>query len=100
MKTIYMLLAAITLTLCATAQDPAIIKESWEDNRGLHTLAPQFANESAIVLRDKRRIEYMDEGKDGLVMYRTLHKIIRVNDDKGIEAFNTIYLGVSNNSDI
>src|SRR4029079_13409406 len=48
---------------------------------------------------DKRRIEYTDE-KDDVVQYKTLHKIIHINDDKGIESFNRVYLPVSNTSDI
>jgi len=100
MKISCLLLTLLIAGQCAFSQDGSIIKESWDANPTLHNIPSKLSSESAIVLRDKRRVEYVDEGKDGLMMYRTLHKIIHVNDDKGIEAFNTIYLGVSNSSDI
>lgn len=95
------LIVSLTLLIAYSvySQQPDIIKESWEPNPTLHKLDKKYDNESAVVLLDKRRVEYID-GKEELVIYRTLHKIIKVNDDKGIEAFNTVYLGVSDNSDI
>ena len=76
-----------------------IVLEDWEAHPVLHTIDSKYLSESAIVLYDLRRMEYLDE-KDGLAAFKTLHKIIRVNDDKGIESFNKVYLGVSDNSDI
>jgi len=75
------------------------VKEDWSKTPALHSIDKKHQSESAIIVLDKRRMEYIDE-KDGLSSYKTLHKIIRVNDDKGIESFNKVYLGVSNNSDI
>ncbi|WP_430897334.1 MULTISPECIES: DUF3857 domain-containing protein [unclassified Paraflavitalea] len=76
-----------------------IVLETWEDKPKLHTLDKQFQNESAVVLYDLRRMEYYDE-KDGLVGFKTLHRIVKVLDDKGIESYNKIYLGVANSNDI
>ncbi|HEY4151615.1 MAG TPA: hypothetical protein VGM41_21900, partial [Chitinophagaceae bacterium] len=90
----------LSTTLYTTyGQAPAIETEQWDKKPVLHTLAAQYQKESAVILLDKRRIEYADEGKD-VVAYKTLHKIVHINDDHGIEAFNRVYLGVTNNSDI
>ena len=87
------------MAISAKAQSPAIIKEQWSDQPRLHNIDASYSKESAVVILDKRRMEYIDEGKE-VAQYRTLHKIVRLNDDAGIEAYNTVYLGVSDNNDI
>lgn len=77
-----------------------IQREEWVPSPTLHTIDPQYAKEAAVILMDKRRMEYVDAPNDELIVYRTLHKIIHVNDDKGIESFNRIYLGISDDSNI
>src|ERR1700733_3626841 len=79
---------------------PPIVLEEWSKQPALHKIDPKYNKESAVVLLDKRRMEFVDEANNELAVYRTLHKIIRVNDDKGIESFNRVYLGVSDNGDI
>ena len=90
------------LLICFTAIKgfaQEMIKETWTDKPVLHKIDSKMNNESAVILLDKRRVEFIDE-KEELVVYRTFHKIIHVNDDKGIESFNRIYLPVSSNSEI
>ena len=88
----------LLLTLSATCQN--IVREDWAANPVLHPLDARYTKESAIILFDKRRIEYVDQNKDEIGEYRTIHKIIRVMDDNGIESFNKIYLGYNDPSDI
>lgn len=85
-------------TIITQAQDN-IQKETWEEKPVIHTIDPKHSVESAVIILDKRRIEFVDE-KEGLSAFKTLHKIVRVNDDRGIESFNKVYLGVSDNADI
>jgi hypothetical protein len=75
-------------------------KESWVEKPVIHKVDSKYSKESAVVITDKRRIEFIDEPKDVIAEYYTLHKIVHINDDKGIESFNKIYLGVNENSDI
>jgi hypothetical protein len=82
------------------AAQPPITLEQWDLKPVMHSVDPQYAGESAVILLDERRMEYVDEAKGDISLYRTLHRIVRVNDDQGIEAFNKVYLGVSDNSDI
>jgi hypothetical protein len=100
MKTLF-LCVLLSLSLIQTnAQNIGFVKESWADKPVLHTMDPARNAESSVIILDKRRVEYIDNEKNELVTYRTLHRIIRVNDDKGIESFNKVYLGVTDNADI
>ncbi len=74
--------------------------ETWAEQPKISTLDNKYGTESAVILFDKRSLEFADEGKDVITEYYSLHKIIHINDDRGIEAFNKIYLGVNDNSDI
>lgn len=55
-------------------------------------LKPDYADEPAVFLVDERKIEFRDNKDDNLVMIKTLHRIIQVNDDRGIVSFNKLYL--------
>ncbi|MBC8035129.1 MAG: DUF3857 domain-containing protein [Chitinophagaceae bacterium] len=89
-------------TLGAKAQKtptPNLILEEWSSKPAVHSLTESQKNESAVILLDKRRIEYIDV-KEVVEAYRTLHKIIHVNDDRGIESFNRIYLPATDDGNI
>lgn len=94
-----LLLVACIMTITRLAQSQDIIHETWVEKPVLHKIDGKMSDESAVIILDKRRVEYIDE-KEELVVYKTLHKIIHINNDKGIESFNRVYLPVSNNSDI
>lgn len=83
----------------ASSQTAEYIPEQWNEKPVYHKLDNKYSKEPAVIVTDKRRIEYIDE-KDGQSVYKTFHRIIQVHDDKGIEMFNRIYLGVSDNADI
>ena len=90
----------LLLILTARAGQPAIVHEEWTAKPALHTVDPRYNKESAVILLDKRRIEFVDLDKDNIAEYRTVHRIIRVNDDNGIESYNKIYLGYTDSTDI
>ncbi|HET6255737.1 MAG TPA: DUF3857 domain-containing protein [Puia sp.] len=101
-KILIPLLFPFTTVMAQTTQpaQPAITLEQWDPKPVMHSVDAKYSGESAVILLDERRMEYVDEAKNDMSLYRTLHRIVRVNDDQGIEAFNKIYLGVSDNSDI
>lgn len=99
MRKITSLFVTLLLVFFASAQNPSLILEQWDAKPSLHKLDAKLDSESAVILVDKRRIEYIDD-KEELLMYRTLHKIVHINTDNGIEAFNTVYLPVADNKDI
>lgn len=63
----------------------------WQDAPALHTVDKEYSEEAAVYIVDERINEYCIE-KDGLFLYRTIHRIVHINNDKGIEMFNRIYL--------
>ncbi len=94
MKTIFFLAAALVLSILSFAQQVAYTGFSLADKPVLHTLASEYEKESAVYIKDARKLEVVPI-KDGVGFYTTYHKIIRVNDEKGIENFNKIYIPVS-----
>jgi hypothetical protein len=93
-------IAVIITGHLALGQDvPSIVREEWESKPVIHKIDAALSAEPAVIISDRRRIEYIDV-KDDQVQYRTLHKIIHINDDHGIEAFNKIYLPVVENKSI
>jgi len=99
MKKLLTTISAFFVCLFNHAQTNNLILEKWEATPTLHTLDGKYAGESAVILMDKRRIEYIDENQE-LFTYRTLHRIVHINNDNGIEAFNRAYLPVADNKDI
>src|SRR5882757_4577177 len=98
-QTLYLLTALLSIEY-ANAQTNQIEKEKWVEKPSIHKVDSKYDKEAAIIISDKRQIEFADQSKDVINEYCTIHKIIHINDDKGIEYFNKIYLGVSENSDI
>jgi hypothetical protein len=66
-------------------------KNSWQEVPVMHTVSKEFDSSSAIGILDDRKIEYKVEGKE-IYLYTTYHNIIHINDDKGIEMFNKVYV--------
>jgi Domain of Unknown Function with PDB structure (DUF3857) len=73
--------------------------QPWVESPVLHKLPANFKDESAVYLMDSRTFHYKVENKN-LVQYNYVYKLIKVEDDKGIEMFNKIYLQVSRNAEI
>ncbi len=63
----------------------------WDSVPHLHQLPLAEQNMGTVVIKDKRIIEYYPQGDD-VVMFVTHHMIIRVNSDKAIEEFNSVYI--------
>src|SRR5579863_1007514 len=95
-----LLAAALFSAQFLFAQAPHIETEKWADKPAIAGLDSKYNKESAVVLYDKRKIEFVDESKQEQSEYYTLHKIVYINDDRGIEYYNKIYLGITENADI
>ena len=100
MKSCLIFVLVLTVVVNLQGQELPFIKEKWSDKPVLHVLEAKMKTESAVMLLDKRRIEYIDEKSGDVTVYRTLHRIVHVNDDNAIEAFNKVYLGVTDKSEI
>jgi len=97
-------LSLLAITLLSSqylhAQTMQIEPEKWIDKPVISKVDEKYGKESAVILFDKRKIEYVDESKGDVAEYYTQHKIVHINDDRGIEYFNKIYLGITENADI
>ncbi len=98
MKSIILSLGLLAAALTSQAQYEFPLR--WESNPSLHQVPDSFANESAVFVLDRRYIQYNSEGGSGFT-FRSVHRIIKVLDDKGIESFNkiTIPTGPANKVD-
>jgi hypothetical protein len=47
---------------------------------------------NALVMKDKRVVEYLYDEADNLKIYETIHKIIRVNSDEAIQQYSKVYI--------
>lgn len=78
----------------ATTYPPPEYKSyHWDSNPKIHELSPDEQKMGIVVIKDKRIIEYYQQNGD-VVMYITQHLIVRVNSDKAIQEFNTVYIPV------
>lgn len=93
-------LSFLALSLTTQAQQPAIFHETWSENPVIHTIDSRYNKESAVILLDTRRIEYVDLPNNKAAKYRTVHRIVHLLDDKGIESFNKLQIGYTDTSDI
>lgn len=67
---------------------------NWTDNRKINTISATDEKEQAIILKDKRAVEFVYNEKGEPEVYRLVHKIIRVNTDEAIENYNTVYISM------
>lgn len=73
--------------------------QSWNPSPVLHTMPAAYKTQSAVYLMDSRTFHYKFEGKT-LFQYNYVYRLIKVEDDKGIEMFNKIYLPMYRNAEI
>lgn len=93
---IRLLLPLLVISVTTSAQAPFDYTTTlnWSDKPVVHDIPAAFKEASAVTILDERSIEYRREGKE-INVYETVHKIIHIHDDKGIEMFNKVYLSVS-----
>lgn len=87
MKKIF--LSALLLSLTGPAALASRDLEQWLSSPKLHEVPAQFAKESAVYVLERNIVEYYQEGNE-VFTFTTLHRIIKVLDDRGIESFNTV----------
>ncbi len=98
MKIFYISMAMLCC-ICATKTTKAQ-NTDWDANPSLHDVKFSFENESAVILSDNRTQEFVQDEKLGLQVIVTTKKLIKVNDDNGVETYNKIYLPVYNQAQI
>lgn len=99
MKKITTLFVMLFWGMMCIAQNPYTSELPWPEKITLVKVPDKYADASAVCMMDVRKIEYIFEGKELFVYYR-YYKRIRVQDDKGIERYNKIYVPVFRNAEM
>ncbi|HRK26106.1 MAG TPA: DUF3857 domain-containing protein [Chitinophagales bacterium] len=69
----------------------------WEAQPTLYSLTDEESKSAAVIVKDIRTIEFAYDDTLGMLMlYETNHKIVRVNDDAGVEEYNKVYVPMVN----
>jgi hypothetical protein len=98
MKKIILVLFIYLLSDDSNAQR---LNVDWEPNPTIHNIKNEnFLKESAIIIKEINQYEVSKDLSDQLIYTHRIHKIIRANDEKGIEMFNKIKISNSENSPI
>lgn len=84
--TLLFLLICISTQLCSYAYNSP---NEWNPKPQLHNIPKEYEKESAVIVLEREIVDYGREGNESYI-FNTLHRIIRVQDDKGIESFNTV----------
>jgi hypothetical protein len=97
---IFFLCLCIAFYQTVFSQIPAIETESWADKPAVSQLNSKYSQQAAVTVLDRARVEFIDDKNKDVVEYFTLHKIIHLNNDHGIEYFNKIYINVNEFADV
>ncbi|TAD86072.1 MAG: DUF3857 domain-containing protein [Bacteroidetes bacterium] len=73
---------------------------NWDATPKPHTVQAANKNESAVILSDRRLHQFLDDDKLGVVAIITNTKLVKVQDDKGVEMYNKIYIPVYSNAEL
>lgn len=96
----FVFIALLFTGVVASAQDlDYSLKSRWLEKPVLHPKTSDFDSAAAVGILDDRRIEYIVDKGDAFIR-SVFHRIVRINDDKGIEMYNKIYIPMYRNAEI
>ena len=72
----------------------------WKAKPARHEVKSVFTKESAVILEDQRVHEFSKDSKNEMWIDIYNRRLIKVNDDKGVEMFNKIYVYVPGNAEV
>ncbi|MDA3616566.1 DUF3857 domain-containing protein [Polluticaenibacter yanchengensis] len=73
--------------------------QRWLEKPVSNTVNPRYDTASAVCLIEDRKIEYKAVGKD-IFIFSTNYKLLKLNNDRGIEMYNKIYVPVYAHNEI
>ena len=86
---LFFISVACLLSATSFAQHPYL---KWQSAPALHNVSTVNKETSAVVLEDVRYHEYKTDSKNDMYVYTEHRRLIKVNDDNGVESFNKIYI--------
>lgn len=99
-KTTCKLLFAATSLITYTTNAQIFKAEDWDAKPQMHTIDTSFIKAEAVIIDQSVKMEVIQDKVNGSYMYRTLHRIVKVQDEKGIEGFNKMSFPTSENVEI
>src|ERR1043165_1167014 len=88
------LLPALALFTCLTAVAQPRHPVAWEKSPKLHTIPDSFKKQPAVFILEEKCSETQKSDDGEYEQYFTTHHIIRLNDNKGAEVFNTFNIPI------
>ncbi len=82
------------------AQAQKRIKVEMEDQPKWHTITPEQEEASAVLIKNHTKLRYYYRKNKDLAQSRIVHRIVRLNDEKAIENFNTLRIPYSDQFDV
>ncbi|RYG49719.1 MAG: DUF3857 domain-containing protein, partial [Chitinophagaceae bacterium] len=83
------------IAVSAEAQHPWL---KWQSTPSVHSPREENKAMSAVILEDARYHEYKTDAKQQMFVTTEHRRLIKVNDDNGVESFNKIYIFKSPNA--
>jgi hypothetical protein len=86
-----LILVCVIILLGNNISNAKQLRFDWETEPKIHSINNKdFLKESAIVILEHNQYEIMNSLSNAFELVHRTHKIIRVNDEKGIESFNKV----------
>src|ERR1043165_5857514 len=79
-------LAVLFLILLRPAAAYSRYTIQWADKPAIHALTDSQKRQSAVFIQEEKVVELAEEDKE-YKLYRTVHHIIHLNDEKAVEAY-------------
>ncbi|MGB1243713.1 MAG: hypothetical protein ACPG49_14405, partial [Chitinophagales bacterium] len=93
-KKIIFSLILLFVSFAAMAQKYTHQDYDWAETPKLHELSEDEMKKSAVQLKDVRILEFVYSELGDLALYETKHKVVKVNEDKAIEAHNKVFVSM------
>lgn len=94
MKKIIFPLVLLFLTFSAMAQKYTHKDYDWAANPELHQLSDEQKEKAAVIIKEARILEFAYSTDGDLNLFETKHKVVKVNEDKAIEAHNKVFVSM------
>ncbi|MBC7861656.1 MAG: DUF3857 domain-containing protein [Bacteroidia bacterium] len=91
-KILIALIFSLSLYSGVWAQKFVYQSYKWDASPKLHSITDEEKKENYLNLKYRRTYEFAYETSGDLVMYVSVHCIIKVNNEKGVEAKNKVYI--------
>lgn len=94
----------ITLPVCLLLLSVSVIAQDyypkWDATFTSHREKPGNEKESAVILEEERVHEYKADDNKEMFIHTYTRRLMKLNDENGVEMYNKIYIYVPNNTEV